>query len=72
METTVTVRLSDREKKALDALCQTTGKTRSELLRESLRAYRLREALRQSQNRLGPVARARGWLTEDDILRDVS
>ena len=72
MEKTITVRLSAKEKKALDGLCKATGKSRSEILRESLRSYRLREALRQSQARLGPAARAAGWLTEDDVLRDVS
>ena len=43
-----------------------------EVVREALRAYRLREALRQSQAQLAPLARASGWLTEDDVLRDVS
>ena len=72
MQTTLTVRLSDLESESLNALCASTGKSRSEVVRESLRAYRLREALRQSQAQLAPLARAAGWLTEDDILSDVS
>lgn len=72
MQTTLTVRLSDNEAKALDAICTSTGKSRSEVVRDSLRAYRLREAPRASQAQLGPAARAAGWLTEDDILQDVS
>ena len=72
MQTTLTVRLSDRESRNLDLLCTNTGKSRSELVRDALRAYQLREALQHSQARLAPLARAAGWLTEDDILHDVS
>ena len=72
MQTTLTVRLSETEAQNLDVLCSSAGKSRSELVRDALRAYRLREALRQSQAQLAPLARAAGWLTEDDILKDVS
>lgn len=72
MQTTLTVRLSDKEEQELQALCEMTGKSRSEVVRDSLRAYRLRAALRASQAQLGPAARAAGWLTEEDILQDVS
>ena len=72
MPTTLTVRLSDIESQSLDALCASTGKSRGEVVRESLRSYRLRDALLQSQAQLAPLARAAGLLTEDDILIDVS
>jgi predicted transcriptional regulator len=72
MQSTLTVRLSEQEALRLEALCEITGKSRSEVVRDSLRAYRLREALRHSQAQLGPAARAAGWLTEDDVLQDVS
>lgn len=72
MQTTLTVRLSENETQALDTLCAGSGKSRSEVVREALRAHRLREALRQSQAQLAPLARASGWLTEEDVLQDVS
>lgn len=72
MQTTLTVRLSESETQGLDAMCQHAGKSRSEVVREALRAHRLRDALRQSQAQLAPLARAAGWLTEDDVLQDVS
>lgn len=72
MQTTVTVRITDQEAQTLDSLCTTTGKSRSEVVRDALRGFSLRESLRQSQAQLAPLARAAGWLTEDDILRDVS
>ena len=46
MSSTLTVRLSASEAQGLDILCASHGKSRSELVREALRAYRLREALR--------------------------
>lgn len=72
MSATLTVRLNDKEAQALDVLCRMIGKSRSEVVRESLRGFRLRENLRRSQEALGPAARDIGWLTEDDVLRDVS
>jgi predicted transcriptional regulator len=72
MSAVLTVRLNDEESAELDRLVQWTGRTRSELVRDALRAQALRETLRQLHDELGPQARAAGWLTEDDILRDVS
>ncbi len=72
MSAVLTVRLNDEEALALDQLVRATGKTRSDLVRDALRAQALRETLRLLQQDLGPQARAAGWLTEEDILRDVS
>lgn len=72
MQTTLTVRLSEAETQGLDAICHNSGKSRSEVVREALRAHRLRDSLRQSQAQLAPLARESGWLTEDDVLQDVS
>ncbi|MEI8304078.1 MAG: ribbon-helix-helix protein, CopG family [Burkholderiales bacterium] len=72
MSDVLTVRLNDEEALALDQLVRATGKTRSDLVRDALRAQALRETLRLLQQDLGPQARAAGWLTEEDILRDVS
>ena len=72
MQNLLTVRLPDLEAQSLDPLCAATGRSRSEIVRDALRSYRLRETLRQSQALLAPLARASGWLTEDDILNDVS
>jgi predicted transcriptional regulator len=72
MSALLTVRLNDDEVAALDRLVRSTGKSRSDLVREALRAQALRETMRLLHEALGPQARATGWLTEDDILRDVS
>jgi Arc/MetJ-type ribon-helix-helix transcriptional regulator len=67
-----TVRLNDEEVSALDRLVQSTGKSRSDLVRDALRSQALRETLRLLHEDLGPQARAVGWLSEDDILEQVS
>lgn len=72
MQTTLTVRISNSEAQTLDGICASTSKSRSEVVRDALRGYSLRETLRQSQAQLAPMARASGWLTEDDILNEVS
>ena len=72
MQTTLTVRISSVEAQNLDGLCASTGKSRSEVVRDALRAYRLRESLRQSKAQLAPLARRAGWLTEEDILQDAA
>lgn len=72
MPAVLTVRLNDDEAAALDRLVQATGKSRSDLVRDALRQQALRETLRLLHEELGPQARAAGWLSEDDIQRDVS
>lgn len=73
---TLTVRLTEREDRDLQWACEQTGKSKSEVVREllaeSLRAYRLRQALQAAHAELSGAARQAGWLTEDDILRYVS
>lgn len=72
MSAVLTVRLTDEEAAALDRLVAATGRSRSDLVRDALRQQALRETLRLLHEDLGPQARAGGWLTEDDILREVS
>lgn len=73
---TLTVRLTEREDRDLQLACEQSGKSKSEVVREllaeSLRGYRLRQALHTAHAELGPAARRGGWLTEDDILSNVS
>jgi len=72
MSATLTVRLSAKEAKSLDAVCKMTGKSRSEVVRESLRGYEIRRGLAEIRAELVPKARVAGWLTEEDVFRDVS
>jgi len=56
----------------LDHYCAVSGKTRSEVIREATRRQLevfLFESLRQ---RIMPFAEARGYLSDEDVFRDIS
>ena len=72
MQIAFTIQLPEIEAQALEHLCAVSGKARNEIVRESLRAYRLQQALRASQAQLGHAAYSVGWMSEEDILNDVS
>ena len=69
---TVTVRLDKKLDTELKRLSKRTGRPKSDLIRDALRrqlALTRFEELRQS---VAPFAEARGWLTDEDVFRDVS
>ena len=72
MKSAITIRLDPDLEKLLKRLCRQTGKTRSELVREALRRqlrlFRFERLRRQTL----PFAEARGYLTDEDVARDVS
>ena len=72
MPTTLTVRLSEKEAQDLKAICELSGKTRSEVVREALRGTIIRVRLDALRAVAIPRAREIGWLTAEDIFRDVS
>lgn len=51
---------------------QAADKTPSDLAQEALRPESLRETLNLPHENLGPQARAAGWLSEDDILEQLT
>lgn len=72
MQTTITVRLSEKEAKALEALCEETGKSRSEVVRDALRERIALARFEEARRRLIPYAEVAGYLTDEDVFQDVS
>ncbi len=68
----LTIRLDDKLASDIERLAKERKQSKSEVARQLLRGSVIRETLRVLQSELEPQARAAGWLTEDDILRDVS
>jgi len=68
----VTVRLDDDLKPLLEKAVRRSGKTRSEIVRDALRRHLLVLQLDQIRNRVMPSAEARGYLTDEDIFKDIS
>ena len=72
MGSALTIRLDPDLEKLLDRLCKQTGRTRSELVRDALRRQLGLLRFERLRRRALPFAEARGYLTDEDIARDVS
>ena len=69
---TLTIQLDPELENQLDRLAASTGRSRSEIAREALRRYLAVSQLRELRSRMMPFAEAAGYLTDDDVFRDVS
>ena len=72
MRHAVTIRLDPALEKLLDRLCRLTGRTRSDLVREALLRQLSLLRFEQLPRQALPFAEARGYLTDEDVARDVS
>jgi predicted transcriptional regulator len=72
LRSAVTNRLDPAQEKRLDRLCKQTGRTRSELVRDALRRQLSLLRFERLRRRALPFAEARGYLTDEDVARDVS
>ena len=72
MKTTLTIRLDDELESWLELLCQQTGRNRSEIVRDALRRQLSLLRFEELRRRVLPFAEARGYLTDEDVFRDLS
>jgi predicted transcriptional regulator len=72
MSHAITVRIDPDLEMILDRLCRETGRTRSDLVRDALRRQLSLLRFEQLRRRTLPFAEARGYLTDEDVARDVS
>ena len=72
MKEVVTIRLDSKLHRELDDLCEQLGRTRSEVVRDALRRQLSLMRFERTRRRLTPYAEARGYLTDEDVFRDVS
>jgi metal-responsive CopG/Arc/MetJ family transcriptional regulator len=70
--TRVTVRLDNDLVPILDEMCRRSGRTRSEVMRAALRHHLSQPRFEQLRRRVIPFARARGYLTDEDVFDRVS
>ena len=68
----LTVRLDRDLERQLARLARRTGRSRSELVREALRRQLALAEFQDLRRRIMPLAEARGYLTDEDVFRDVS
>jgi len=68
----LTLRLDPDLERDLDALAAATGRTRSDIAREALRRRVAVLRFEAARRVVLPFAEARGYLTDEDVFRDVS
>lgn len=73
MKTSVlTIRLDPQLERQLARVAKRTGRSRSEVVRDSLRRQLAVSQLYDLRSRIMPLAEVRGYLTDEDVFRDVS
>jgi predicted transcriptional regulator len=72
MKSTLTIRLDKDLQRLLDRLCKRTGRSRSDIVRDALRRELSLRRFEELRRRVLPFAEARGYLTDEDIVRDIS
>lgn len=68
----LTIRLDNDLDRRLSRLAKLTGKTRSDLARDALRRQLALAQFEVLRKKSMPFAEARGYLTDEDVFRDVS
>lgn len=69
---TLTIRLDDRLEKELAKLAKKARRPKSEIAREALRRQVAIQRFRELRKQSLPFAEAAGYLTDEDVFRDVS
>ncbi len=69
---TLTIRLDDKLDRELARLAKRSGRTKSEVAREALRRQLSIQRFRALRREAMPYAAAAGYLTDEDVFRDVS
>jgi predicted transcriptional regulator len=68
----VTVRLDPDLDDELDRAAASSGRSRSDVVRDALRRQLALDRLLALRRRIMPFAEAAGYLTDEDVFRDVS
>ncbi len=71
MKNALTIRIEPDLERLLDRLCRETGRTRSDIVREALRRQFQLQRFETLRRRVLPFAEARGFLTDDDIVKAI-
>lgn len=72
MENTLTIRLDKSLGRMLDQVARKSGRNRSEIAREALRRQLAILLFERLRGRVAPFAEAQGYLTDEDIFREIS
>ena len=68
----ITVRLDSDLEYRLDEVCRKLGRSRSDVIRDALRRHLALLTFERHRREVMPFAEARGFLTDEDVFREVS
>lgn len=69
---TLTIRIDDELEKDLERLAKARRRTKSDLAREMLRKRIAVERFRELRRKALPLAEAAGYVSDEDVFRDIS
>lgn len=72
MPETVTIRLDGALQKRISRLSSSTGRTRSEIVREALERQLALIEFEVARRKTRPFAERAGWLTDEDVFGAIS
>ena len=72
MRTVLSVSLPEKVASELDAFARSTGRNKSDIVKESVSLYLWEARFRESRRRLGARAKKSGIVTEEDVFKAVS
>jgi metal-responsive CopG/Arc/MetJ family transcriptional regulator len=72
MRTVISVSFPEEMAMELDKLAKASGRTRSEIVKEVLRIYLWEERFRTFRTKIRPKAKKRGFVTDEDVFKDIS
>mgnify|MGYP006439220443 CR=1 FL=1 len=72
MDTTLTIRIDKELEQLLEESSKKSGLSKSELVRQALRRQLAVESFQQLRKELLPYGEAKGWLTDEDVFREIS
>ncbi len=70
--TSITIRLDRKLQRQLDQVCKRSRRTRSDVIREALRRQIIMFQYEQLRRQVMPFAEARGYLTDEDVMSEIS
>jgi predicted transcriptional regulator len=72
MDTTLTIRIDKELEQFLEESSKKSGRSKSEIVRQALKRQLAIESFQQLRTGLLPYGEAQGWLTDEDVFREVS
>ncbi len=68
----LTIRLDPQLEELLEHVCEKTGRSRSEVVRNALRRQLTLELFEEARRKIIPYAEAQGIFTDEDVFKIVS